>query len=90
MNEIGLILVMVVYSVFDQLRDSRNNSRNKRPHSHLPWPIIDKWHGIKKVQLYLLPVFMVFTVDVSWWAWAVAIVLSAVAWKSLPVPSHWR
>ena len=96
MDEILFVLVMVSYSVSDQLRDSLNKASNKRPHHSLPWPLIDRWHAIKKFQLYELPTYILacaqwpVLLPDSVWSWVVSIALSFVAWKVLPVPEHWN
>ena len=96
MDEILFVLVMVSYSISDPLRDSLNSAKNKRPNHKLPWPLIDRWHAIKKFQLYLLPSYILaccalpVLLPESGWSWAIAVALSAAAWKLLPVPEHWK
>ena len=43
------IAVIFITSFFDAVRDaSRNNPGWRRPEGRLPWPMIDKWHLVKR------------------------------------------
>ncbi len=101
--EILMSAVFVVYSALDALRDKTNIGTNKRREidgvkiGYLPWPLTDRWHAIKRAQLYLLPVyglllwvFPSLLPNPQWWHLVATAVLAAIVWKIPPKPKHWR
>jgi uncharacterized BrkB/YihY/UPF0761 family membrane protein len=96
MTEVLLVFVMTLTGLTDGLRDKMNNARHKRPHSHLPWPLIDRWHLIKRYSLYspwayFLALF--FWPDMNpqnWYSWLIGALGAAIAWKVTPEPKHWK
>jgi hypothetical protein len=84
------VLLLIAASALDAARDKFNTVSNKRPNSWLPWPLIDRWHLIKKAGFHL-PLVWIWWYDVEGVYWkAAAVVLSLIAWKLVPMPSHWK
>ena len=97
-----MVFVLLAYSFLDSAQDKLNSAKNKRPYSHYPWPLVDKWHLIKHLRMYL-PVLYILAL----WRWpgllpsypgdlwgvgtvAVLALAGKLVWAILPRPKHWR
>jgi hypothetical protein len=84
------ILILVFASGFDAMRDKYNLRTDwKRPHSWLPWPLIDRFHAVKRLSFYL-PLTWIWWFDVPGpWLKALTVIAAYLAWKASPKPKYW-
>lgn len=77
---IAAISVILWSCVFDAIRDATNHANNKRPHSRLPWPLIDKWHLYKKLAFYP-PLILIWLLIPDLWLKLIVVVASWICWQ---------
>tara|TARA_R100000306_G_C4375283_1_gene141698 strand:+ start:2369 stop:2626 length:258 start_codon:yes stop_codon:yes gene_type:complete len=74
------IAVIFITSFFDAVRDaSRNNPGWRRPEGRLPWPMIDKWHLVKRLAFYT-PLVFILVAHVNYIFIIPVIVISYFLW----------
>lgn len=101
MTYLLMIFVLLLYGFLDSAQDKLNSHRYKRPNHRLPWPLIDTWHGIKRVRLYLPVVYILaiwrwpglvppFKGELQYWLAIVGLALmGSLMWRIIPRPKHW-
>jgi len=91
MNTNLILIAVILVSVYaDAKRDSLNEAKYKRPHSHWPWPLLDVWHFWKKVSVGVCWIFLWSMLWPNYYIMAALVPVSWLLWRYGSKSAHWR